>query len=213
MIWTGADDGLVHVTRDGGATWTDVTPPDLPEEAGINAVEASPHEPGAAYVAATAYKFNDFTPYVFRTADFGQTWTSITNGISEDHWVRVVREDTERRGLIYAGTELGAFVSFNDGDDWQPLQNNLPVTPVTDLKVHCGDLVAATQGRAFWILDDVSLLRQLHERGDEVVGVPVWLFEPRAAVRQGGGGFGGGAAGTAGRNPPAGAIFLRSSRG
>lgn len=209
MIWTGAADGLVQVTRDGGATWTDVTPPDLPEELGINAVEASPHEPGAAYVAATAYKFNDFTPYAFRTSDFGETWTLITDGIPEDHWVRVVREDTERRGLIYAGTELGAYVSFNDGDDWQPLQNNLPATPITDLKVHQGDLVAATQGRAFWILDDLSLLRQLHEQGDVVAGAPTWMFEPRAAYRQGGGGGGGGGAGggTAGRNPPAGAIL------
>ena len=207
VIWTGSDDGLVHVTRDGAATWTNVTPPDLPDELGVNSVEASPHEPGVAYVAFTAYKFNDFTPYAYRTDDYGASWTRITDGIPPDHWVRVIREDTERRGLLYAGTELGAFVSFDDGARWQSLQLDLPITPITDLKVHRGDLVASTQGRAFWILDDLSPLRQVHADHAAVAGADAWLFRPRAVIRQtGGGGFGGGPGPTQGRNPPAGAV-------
>lgn len=205
VIWTGSDDGLIHVTRDGGANWTNVTP-NLPEEFGVNTIDASPHEAGAAYVAYTAYKFNDFTPMVYKTSDFGESWQRITSGIPDEHWVRVVREDTEQRGLLYAGTELGAFVSFNDGDDWQPLQLNLPITPITDLKVHQGDLVAATQGRAFWILDDLSPLRQLHAYSDAIESADAWLFEPRPAYRQGGGGFFGGGGGTSAANPPGGAI-------
>ncbi len=206
VIWTGSDDGLVHVTRDGGQNWANVTPPDLPEALGVNAVEASPHQAGVAFVAYTAYKFNDFTPYAFRTSDYGESWTRITDGIPADHWVRVIREDTEQRGLIYAGTELGAFVSFNEGNDWQPLQNNLPITPITDLKVHQGDLVAATQGRAFWILDDLSPLRELHAQAERLAAAPAWLLTPRSAYRQGGGGgFGGGGGGAVGRNPPNGA--------
>jgi len=217
VIWTGSDDGLVQVTRDGGATWTNVTPGDWPEEWGVNAVEASPHEAGAAYVALTAYKFNDFAPIAFKTSDFGETWTRITEGIPAEHWVRVVREDTEQRGLLYAGTELGAFVSFNDGASWQPLMLNLPITPVTDLKVHQGDLIAATQGRAFWILDDLSPLRQVHAQADAIAGADTWLFEPAGAHRQGGGGFfgGGGADNGVGRNPPSGSVvhFKLSSSG
>ncbi|MEZ4422155.1 MAG: glycosyl hydrolase [Gemmatimonadota bacterium] len=204
VIWTGSDDGLVQVTRDGGATWTNVTPA-LPE-AMINAVEASPHEAGAAYIAVTRYKFNDFTPMAYKTTDFGRTWTAIADGIPADHWVRVIREDTERRGLLYLGTELGMFVSFDDGAHWQSLQLDLPLTPITDLKVHQGDLLAATQGRAFWVLDDLGPLRQLHAERQAVAAAPVWLFAPSAVYRQfgGGGGFGGGAADAA-SNPPGGA--------
>lgn len=206
IVWTGSDDGLVHVTRDGGATWTNVTPPDLSDQLGVNAIEASPHEPGAAYVAMTAYKFNDFTPVAYKTSDFGENWTLITAGIPDEQWVRVVREDTERRGLLYAGTELGAFVSFDDGEHWQSLQLDLPVTPITDLKVHRGDLVASTQGRAFWILDDLSPLRQLHANHEDIMAAQSWLFAPSEAYRQGGGGgFGGGRA-TQGSNPPSGAV-------
>jgi hypothetical protein len=204
VIWTGSDDGLVHVTRDGGETWTDVTPPGLPDELSVNAVEASPHAPGTAYAAYTAYKFNDFTPYAYRTVDYGESWEAIVSGIPQDHWVRVVREDTDRPGLLYAGTELGAFVSFDDGEQWQPLQNNLPVTPVTDLKVHQGDLVAATQGRAFWILDDLSPLRALAREPDRAESGEPWLLEPRDPYRQEGGGGGGD---TAAGNPPPGATL------
>ncbi len=206
VIWAGSDDGLVHVTTDGGATWRNVTPPDLPDELGVNAVEASPHDPAAAYVAYTAYKFNDFAPYAYRTRDYGASWTPITDGIPADHWVRVVREDTERQGLLYAGTELGAFVSFDDGAEWQSLQLDLPITPITDLKVHRGDLVASTQGRAFWILDDLSPLRELHEAHERIAAEPSWLFTPRDAFRQGGGGGFGGGASNQGRNPPSGAV-------
>ena len=205
VVWTGSDDGLVYVTRDDGATWTNVTPA-LPE-AMINSIEASPHEPGAAYIAVTRYKFNDFTPMAYKTSDFGQTWEQITDGVPEDHWVRVVREDTERRGLLYMGTELDMFVSFDDGENWQTLQLNLPVTPITDLKVHQGDLVAATQGRAFWILDDLSPLRQLHGQHEEIEGAPAWLFAPAPTYRQfGGGGFFGGGGAPVAPNPPAGAV-------
>ncbi len=205
VVWTGSDDGLVHVTRDGGDTWTDVTP-DIPE-AMINSIDASPHEPGAAYVAVTRYKFNDFTPMAYKTADFGETWQPITTGIPDEHWVRVIREDTERRGLLYLGTELDMFVSFDDGGHWQSLQLNLPVTPITDLKVHQGDLVASTQGRAFWVLDDLSPLRQLHAEYDEIATAEAWLFAPAATYRQfGGGGFFGGGGGAVGRNPPGGAV-------
>ena len=206
VIWTGSDDGLIHVTRDGGQTWTDVTPKGLPE-AQINALDASPHDAGTAYAAVTRYKFSDFTPMAYRTTDYGKTWTKITDGIPAEHWVRVVREDPERKGLLYAGTELGAYVSFDDGAHWEPLQLNLPVTPVTDLKVHRGDLIAATQGRAFWILDDLSPLRELAARHDQVAAAPVWLYETGPAYRQGGyGGFGGGDP-TEGKNPPNGAVL------
>ncbi|NIP57117.1 MAG: glycosyl hydrolase, partial [Gemmatimonadetes bacterium] len=150
-LWAGSDDGLVHLTRDGGENWTEVTPPDLPEGM-INSIEASPHDPAKAYVVFTRYKFDDFTPHLFRTRDYGRTWTRIVDGIdAPGAWVRVVREDPEREGLLYAGTEVGVYLSFDDGDGWRKWQLNLPVVPVTDLLVHRGDLVASTQGRAFWI--------------------------------------------------------------
>jgi len=200
-LWTGSDDGLVHVTRDGGTSWNDVTPPEV-GEAMINAIEVSPHEPGAAYIAVTKYKFNDFTPMAFKTDDFGESWTSITAGIADEAWVRVIREDPKRRGLLYLGSETGIYVSFDDGGQWQPLKLNLPVVPITDLKVQVGrnDLVAATQGRAFWILDDLSPLQQAQD------DPATRLLAPRSAVRvEQGGGFGGGA--NLGKNPPAGAVI------
>jgi len=207
VIWTGSDDGLIHVTRDGGATWTNVTPKGLPESQ-INAIDASPHDAGTAYAAVTRYKLADFTPMAYETTDFGRTWTRITDGIPAEHWVRVVREDTEVRGLLYAGTETGAFVSFDDGGHWQPLQLDLPITPVTDLKVAHGDLVAATQGRAFWILDDLTPLRELAAHGAEIAAAPAWLFGTGVAYRQGGGGGFGGGDPAEGRNPPNGAVLL-----
>ncbi len=206
VIWTGSDDGLVQVTRDGGRTWTDVTPKDLPESQ-INAIDASPHDPGTAWVAVTRYKLGDFTPMAYRTTDFGRSWTRITDGIPPEHWVRVVREDTEVPGLLYAGTEMGAFVSFDAGAHWESLQLDLPVTPVTDLEVHRGDLLAATQGRAFWILDDLSALRELAAHHDEIAAAPAWLFRTGPAYRQGGGGGFGGGDPTEGRNPPNGAVL------
>lgn len=182
-LWAGTDDGRVHVTRDDGATWTEVTPPGMPRFATVNRIEASVHAPGRAFLAVQRYRMGDPAPYVWRTDDFGRTWTLLTGGpggIPEDHWVRVVREDPERRGLLYAGTEFGIWVSFDDGVRWQPLRMNLPATPVTDLKVHRGDLVVATQGRSFWILDDLTPLRELAQDGS-VRGAR--LFTPRDAAR------------------------------
>ncbi len=203
VLWTGSDDGLVHVTRDGGATWTNVTPPDLPESL-VNAIDVSPHDPATAYVAVTRYKFNDFTPMAFKTNDYGATWESIVSGIASEHHVRVVREDPVRRGLLYAGTEGGMYVSFDDGANWQSLQLNMPLTPITDLIVQrpSNDLVASTQGRSFWILDDLGPLQAARA---DMVGEAVHLFQPQPAHRVGGGGFGG-FAGNVGKNPPAGAI-------
>ncbi|MFQ5678848.1 MAG: WD40/YVTN/BNR-like repeat-containing protein [Gemmatimonadota bacterium] len=196
VLWAGSDDGLVHISRDDGATWTEITPPELPEFSTVNTIELSAHAPGRAFLAAYRYRQDDFTPYMFRTDDYGQTWTRLSNqGVPANHFVRVLREDPERRGLLYAGTEYGMYVSFDDGRSWGSLQLNLPVTPITDLRVHHGDLVVATQGRSFWILDDLSPLRQL---GEEIAASDVHLFEPREAFRSGGGRFGGGGGGGSG---------------
>ncbi len=209
-IWVGSDDGLVHLTRDGGEHWTDITPPGLAGlpgsgEAQINAIDVSPHQAGKAYVAVTRYKLGDYRPLAFKTSDYGATWTKITGGIPDGHWVRVVREDPVRAGLLYAGTERGAYVSFDDGGHWQSLQLNLPVVPVTDLQVRQGDLVASTQGRAFWILDDLAPLRQA---GAEAAGAALYLYAPAQASRaQWGGGFGGEGGGVEGKNPPSGAVI------
>jgi photosystem II stability/assembly factor-like uncharacterized protein len=207
LIWVGTDDGLVQLTRNGGETWENVTPRGLPE-AQINAVEASPHDAGTAYLAVTRYKFNDFTPHFFRTRDLGKTWDRVVSGIPSDAWARVVREDPVRKGLLYAGTETGAYVSFDGGDNWQSLQRNLPVVPVTDLKVQGNDLVASTSGRAFWILADLAVLRQLHP---EMLATDVVLLEPAPAYRVSGSGFSPPSP-RAGQNPPAGAqlhFFLK----
>ena len=178
-IWTGSDDGRVYVTRDGGNEWKDVTPRRMPE-AQVNTVEVSPHDPATAYIAVTRYKFNDFTPMAYKTNDYGRSWTSIVKGIGAEDFVRVVREDPAQRGLLYAGTESGVYVSFDDGRQWQPLQLNLPEVPVTDLRVHDNDLIAATQGRAFWILDDITPLHQLDK---EIESQAVHLFQPSDAYR------------------------------
>lgn len=161
-IWAGSDDGLVHITRDGGASWEDITPPNI-GEAMINAIETSHHQEGTAYLAVNKYKFNDFTPHIFKTTDFGKTWTRIAEGIGKESHVRVVREDPKRKGLLYAGTETGMYISFDDGASWNSFQLNLPIVPITDLKVHHNDLIAATQGRAFWVLDDLTPLHQLQD--------------------------------------------------
>jgi photosystem II stability/assembly factor-like uncharacterized protein len=159
VIWTGSDDGLVHVTRDGGATWKNVTPAGLAESL-INAIEVSPFDKATAYIATTRYKFNDHTPGLYKTTDYGATWTRIDNGIPRNAFTRVVREDNVRRDLLFAGTELGVFASFDGGKSWSSLQLNLPITPITDLRVHQGNLIASTSGRSFWILDDLTLIRQ-----------------------------------------------------
>jgi len=159
VIWTGSDDGLVQITRDGGATWKNVTPPGL-AECLVNAIEVSPFDKATAYIATTRYKFNDHAPGLYKTTDYGATWTKIDSGIPGQAFTRVVREDNVRRDLLFAGTELGVFISWNGGKAWSPFQLNLPITPITDLRVHQGNLIAATSGRAFWILDDLSLVRQ-----------------------------------------------------
>ncbi len=203
VVWTGSDDGLVHVTRNGGESWTDVTPPGI-GEALINSIEVSPHDPATAWIVATNYKFNDFTPHVFRTDDFGGSWERTVRGIEGEDWVRVVREDPVRPGLLYAGTEGGPYVSVDGGQSWHAFQLDLPVVPITDLTVKDDDLVAATQGRGFWVLDDLTPLRQWTE---EVATGPMHLFEPAPAVQATF--FGGGGART-GENPPSGAqIFYR----
>ena len=204
-IWVGSDDGLVHVTRDGGANWANVTPRGI-GEAIVNSIEASPHDPATAYIAVTRYKFNDLTPYIYRTSDYGGSWKRIVRGIADEAFVRVVREDPVRRGLLYAGTETGMYVSFDDGERWQSLGLNLPAVPITDLKIQDNDLVAATQGRAFWILDDLAPLQQI-DRG--VANSAVHLFTPERAYRfGGGGGFGGNQRPPRqGENPPAGAAI------
>ena len=165
VIMVGANDGPVSITRDNGKTWKRVTPPDMGPGGRIQTVEDSPHAKGTFYIAAYRYmREHDLAPYIYKTANYGETWTKLTdgsNGIPADHPTRVVREDPKRQGLLYAGTEFGAFVSFNDGKAWQPLQQNLPATPVTDIKVHRNDLVISTMGRGLWIMDDVTPLQQL----------------------------------------------------
>jgi photosystem II stability/assembly factor-like uncharacterized protein len=182
VLWAGANDGPVHVTRDGGATWTDVTPRDLPAGGRVQTIEVSPHDPATAYAAVLRYMFDDWRPRIYRTTDHGTTWTLLTtgaNGIPADHPTRVVREDPVRPGLLYAGTEFGMFVSWDHGASWRPLQLNLPTVPVTDLVVHRDDLVLSTMGRSFWILDDVTPLRAL----PDVDRARPHLFAPRAAYR------------------------------
>ncbi|WP_339652970.1 glycosyl hydrolase [uncultured Maribacter sp.] len=158
-IWTGSDDGLVHLTKNGGETWENVTPKGL-KECLINAIEVSPHDPATAYIATTRYKFNDYTPGLYKTSDYGKTWTPINAGIPNGAFTRVVREDEFEKDLLYAGTEKGLYGSWNGGKSWEPFQLNLPNTPITDIKMHKGDMVVATSGRSFWILDDVVALGQ-----------------------------------------------------
>ena len=159
VIWTGSDDGLVHITKDGGGHWQNVTPAGL-QECLINAIEVSPFDKATAYIATTRYKFNDHTPGLYKTTDYGKTWTKINNGLPANAFTRVVREDNKRKDLLFAGTELGVFISWDGGREWMPFQLNLPVTPITDLRIHQDDLIAATSGRSFWILDDLTLIRQ-----------------------------------------------------
>jgi photosystem II stability/assembly factor-like uncharacterized protein len=206
LIWTGSDDGLIHLTRDGGESWKNVTPPDLPEWAQINSIEAHPFEKGGLYVAATRYKLDDDRPYLYRTTDYGATWTRITEGIDPAHFTRVIRADPEQRGLLFAGTEWGLYVSWNDGGHWEPLQLNLPIVPVTDLAIKQGDLIAATQGRGFWVLDGLDLLRRLPADFAQEAR----LFTPAAAWRiTSGSSFDGDGPPPRGQgeNPPSGAVL------
>jgi len=184
-IWAGSDDGLVHLTRDGGAHWLNVTPAAIPTWSRINFIEASPHDAASAYLAVNRYQFDDFAPYIYKTADYGKTWKLVNAGIPNKSFVRSVREDPKRRGLLFAGTETGVYVSFDSGDNWQSLQLNLPAVPVTDLRIKNSDLVVATQGRAFWSLDDITPLEQIS------TDATTSLFRPRETYRESGGARGG----------------------
>jgi len=179
VIWVGSDDGLLHLTKDGGKTWKNITPPDLPE-ACINSIELSPHAKGTAYITAHRYRFNDFSPFVYFTANYGKTWKKITRGFRGEDFVRVVREDPNRKGLLYAGTETGLYLSHNNGSYWYRFQLNLPVCPITDLLVHDNDLIAATSGRSFWILDDLSPIQQ---SVGQMLNGEMELFKPKASVK------------------------------
>ncbi len=180
LIWVGSDDGLIHVTKDGGHHWENVTPKGLTPWSKISMIEASPFEAGEAYAAVERHRLGDHSPYIYRTTDFGEHWSLITKGIDSSSFVRVVRCDLTRKGLLYAGTETGVYVSFDDGDNWQSLQLNLPTVSVRDLAVHGNDLVAATHGRAFWVLDDLTPLQQLDEK---VLNSEGHLFAPEVATR------------------------------
>ena len=199
LLWVGSDDGLLHLTRDGGKNWENVTPKGLPEWMMINSVEPSPFDPGTCYVAGTRYKLGDFAPYLYRTTDFGKTWKQINNGIAKEHFTRVVRADPEKKGILYAGTETGMYISFNDGDVWQSFQQNLPIVPITDLTIKDKSLIVATQGRSLWMLDDLSVLHQLQPQTTKSR-----LYQPKAAYRMGG--RGGQSSKTAGTNLPNGVI-------
>ncbi len=187
LIWVGANDGPIHITRDGGENWENITPPDLPPGGRVQTVEPSPHRPNKAYVAVLRYQLNDWQPYIYRTDDYGKSWTRLTtgsNGIPGDSPTRVVREDPDREGLLYAGTEFGMYISFDDGASWQSFQMNLPATPVTDIKVYRKDLVLSTMGRSFWIMDNVT---RLHQIDDAVLTSSCYLFEPNDTYRMQGG--------------------------
>jgi photosystem II stability/assembly factor-like uncharacterized protein len=180
VIWAGSDDGLVNVTRDGGKNWQNVTPPDLPPFTRISLIEASPHAPGTAYLAGNRYQRSDRAPYVYRTGDYGKTWTKITGGLGSDNIARAIREDKKRKGLLFLGTDTGVYVSFDDGDGWQSLQLDLPVTPVHGIEVKNDDVLLGTHGRSFYSLDNIGVLRQLSR---ETTNEPVVLFRSSDATR------------------------------
>jgi photosystem II stability/assembly factor-like uncharacterized protein len=179
-IWAGTDDGLIHITRDGGKSWQDVTPPQLKPWSKVSIIEASHFDPGTAYAAINSFRLDDLRAHIYRTRDFGKSWTEITNGIPAGGASNVVREDPGRKGLLFAGTEGSVYVSFDDGGNWQPLQLNLPHTSMRDLTIHSDDLIVGTHGRSFWILDDITPLRQLSA---EIAKAPVTLFAPQEAIR------------------------------
>jgi photosystem II stability/assembly factor-like uncharacterized protein len=205
LIWVGTDDGLIQLTRDGGKNWKNITPSDLPEWSRISQIDPSPHDAGTAYVAVDRHQLDDLRPWIYKTSDYGKTWVKLGKGIPDNTFVRVVREDPKRKGLLYAGTETGIYVSFNDGANWRPLQLNLPTTPIHDLVIKDNDLVVATHGRSLWILDDVSPLRQYH---DEIAKEDVHLYTPGDAYRYQSSGFElQSRAMLVGKNPPSGALI------
>lgn len=206
LLWTGSDDGLLHVSKDGGKNWENVTPKDAPKWIMWNSLDADPFKKGAVYAVGTKYKSDDFTPYIYKTEDYGKTWKLITNGIDKMHFTRVVRADQKRAGLLYAGTEYGMYISFDDGANWKPFQLNLPIVPITDLTIKENDLVVATQGRSFYVLDDLSVLQQMNSG---ILNKSLHVFDVRPAYRMTGGQFlqNFGTPRNAGQNPPAGVVF------
>lgn len=204
VIWTGSDDGLIYLTRNGGKNWENVTPPEkiMPEWIQINSMEPDPFNPGGLYVAATMYKWDDFRPFLYKTSDYGKSWKKIVKGIDQDHFTRDICPDPNSEGILYAGTENGMYISFDDGSSWQSFQLNLPITPVTDCTVKNTDLIVATQGRSFWVLDDLTPLYQLNER---VAESDHYLFRPRPTYRLSGGKIEDPAA--AGENSPTGVMI------
>jgi len=206
ILWVGTDDGLVHITKDGGKKWENITPKEMPKWSLISSIEPSRFDPAAAYLAVDRHELDDFKPYIYKTDNFGQSWKLIVNGLPQNTFVRVVREDPKRKGLLYCGTETGVFVSFDDGLNWQSLQLNLPVVPIHDMAVKDDDLVVATHGRSFWILDDLTPLHQINEK---VANSRFYLFKPRDAYRmRGGGDFPMSPLPNVGQNPPAGSIIF-----
>tara|TARA_R110000868_G_scaffold82956_7_gene234084 strand:- start:69541 stop:72678 length:3138 start_codon:yes stop_codon:yes gene_type:complete len=202
LLWVGSDDGLIHVSKNGGESWENVTPMSMPEWSMINSIEPSAFDEGTCYVAATRYKLGDFQPYLYKTTDYGKTWSKITNGIHSEHFTRVVREDPKKKGLLYAGTETGMYISFDDGANWNAFQLNLPIVPITDLTIKDDNLIVATQGRSLWIIDDLTVLHQLdtNDKNQDAI-----LFRPKESYRTKGG-TRKNASKTAGQNHPNGVL-------
>lgn len=180
LLWVGSDDGLIHTTLDGGVNWKNITPKQMPEWTMINSIEASPFDPGTCYVAGTRYKLGDYTPYLYKTTDYGVTWKTITSGIANEDFTRVIRADPSRKGMLYAGTENGMYISYDDGNSWSLFQKNLPIVPITDLKIKDNSLIVATQGRSIWILDDLTVLHQIQSK---ITSEETILYKPKQSYR------------------------------
>lgn len=202
LLWTGSDDGLINVSRDGGKNWENVTPKDAPKWMMWNAIEADPFKKGTAYFVGTRYKLDDFTPYIYKTEDYGKSWKLITNGIGRMHFTRAIRADKKRPGLLYAGTEYGMYISYDDGNTWKKFQLNLPMVPITDLTIKDNDLIVATQGRAFWVLDDLSVIQQ---KDEAITTKNLYVFNVNPSYMMEG--FSSANVRNAGMNPPNGAVF------
>ena len=192
LIWVGSDDGLVHLTKNAGNTWDNITPKKMPEWMMINSIEPSAFDEGTCYIAGTKYKTGDFKPYIYKTTDFGKTWKKITNGINEEHFTRVVREDPENKNILYSGTETGMYISLDAGQNWQSFQLNLPIVPITDLTIKNNSLIVATQGRSIWILDDLTVIHQSYINSLDRKSLPyhdlhnIELFTPKISYRMSG---------------------------
>ena len=180
LMWVGSDDGLIHLKKDGGNNWENVTPSNMPKWLMINSIEPSPFDPAVCYVAGTLYKTGDFKPYLYKTSDYGKTWSLITNGIKSEHFTRVLRADPEKKGILYAGTESGMYISFDDGNSWNSFQLNLPIVPITDLTIKENSLIVATQGRSIWALDDLTVLHQIDQN---TTNKEINLFKPKTSYR------------------------------